>query len=351
MTLYIVVVDLRSDFWEHGKLYVALSRVKDPSKICILLPPIETEDDDVIKLVSDQEIVDLVCSIENQEIESCDDINEDESFLSQLNINEEVITNKNDNDTNESIENISTQIINLTCEEDSSEEYNHEDNFIACKTLDKKNDTIFMNNIDFDSFQVTKVTNSDLIDLSITDLEEINTSLFNYSEISENQFTQSITNYSNNYNICDYESLILEKNNKIFQDFDDLYDPITDIFNDNFQIPDIENNQWKMNTFICLKNYGRTCYLNSIIQVLSNSFLFKRTLMNSKIHNNFIESFKKIFYDLSFQRKKQNFIVETFDLIQALHLSSLFNFPIDAHEIMIMILNKLVDINCLDPAS
>ncbi|KAK8858225.1 hypothetical protein M9Y10_013326 [Tritrichomonas musculus] len=73
--------------------------------------------------------------------------------------------------------------------------------------------------------------------------------------------------------------------------------------------------------------------------------------MNSKIHNNIIVSFKKIFYDLSFQRKKQNFIVETFDLIQALHLSSLINFLIDAHVIMIMILNKLVDINCLDPVS
>lgn len=180
-------------------------------KFAFFYPPIETEDDDVIKPVSDQEIVDLVCSNENQEIDSCDDINEDESFLSQLNSNEEVITNKNDNDTNESIENISTQIINLTSEEDSSEEYNHEDNFIECKTLDKKNDTIFMNNNDFDSFQVTKVTNSDLIDLSINDIEEINTSLFNCSEISENQFTQSITNYSNNYKICDYESLILEK--------------------------------------------------------------------------------------------------------------------------------------------
>jgi ATP-dependent exoDNAse (exonuclease V) alpha subunit len=39
MTLDRAVVDLRRDFWEHGQLYVALSRITDPRNLCILLPP------------------------------------------------------------------------------------------------------------------------------------------------------------------------------------------------------------------------------------------------------------------------------------------------------------------------
>ena len=38
ITLNKVIIDLCSNFWEHGELNVALSRVKDPKNICILLP-------------------------------------------------------------------------------------------------------------------------------------------------------------------------------------------------------------------------------------------------------------------------------------------------------------------------
>jgi hypothetical protein len=38
MTLAITVIDLRTNFWEHGQLYVALSRVTDLGNLCFLLP-------------------------------------------------------------------------------------------------------------------------------------------------------------------------------------------------------------------------------------------------------------------------------------------------------------------------
>jgi hypothetical protein len=38
MTLDRAVIDLRTNFWEHGQLYVALSRVTQPVNLCFLLP-------------------------------------------------------------------------------------------------------------------------------------------------------------------------------------------------------------------------------------------------------------------------------------------------------------------------
>ena len=67
MTLNKVVIDIRSPFWEHGQLYVALSRIKDPKNICILLPDEAVDDDDIIRPYSEKEIVDLVLQIEDCE--------------------------------------------------------------------------------------------------------------------------------------------------------------------------------------------------------------------------------------------------------------------------------------------
>jgi hypothetical protein len=44
MTLERAVVDLRNDFWEHGRLYVAVSRITNPTNLCILLPPSAVKD-------------------------------------------------------------------------------------------------------------------------------------------------------------------------------------------------------------------------------------------------------------------------------------------------------------------
>jgi ATP-dependent exoDNAse (exonuclease V) alpha subunit len=38
MTLQRVVVDYQTKFWEHGQLYMALSRIRDPHDLCVLLP-------------------------------------------------------------------------------------------------------------------------------------------------------------------------------------------------------------------------------------------------------------------------------------------------------------------------
>jgi hypothetical protein len=38
MTLGRAVIDLMTNFWEHGQLYVAISRVTEPGNLCLLLP-------------------------------------------------------------------------------------------------------------------------------------------------------------------------------------------------------------------------------------------------------------------------------------------------------------------------
>jgi hypothetical protein len=64
MTLGRVVIDCRSRFWEPGRLYVAWSRVKDPSNICVLLPP--DLDDLTIRPFVDPAVVALLDSLESR---------------------------------------------------------------------------------------------------------------------------------------------------------------------------------------------------------------------------------------------------------------------------------------------
>jgi hypothetical protein len=65
MTLGRAVVDLRTHYWEHGQLYVALSRVRSPVDLCILLP--EDMTDFTIRPRMDPQVVAMIPSLNGAE--------------------------------------------------------------------------------------------------------------------------------------------------------------------------------------------------------------------------------------------------------------------------------------------
>jgi hypothetical protein len=109
MTLTKVVIDLRSGFWEHGQLYVALSRVRNPANMCILLPdssdeispidrwdvplhvPVNPEVVDIVSNIASNEVMDgqeipIICPIEESPIELsqvADDFNDQNPDVSE----------------------------------------------------------------------------------------------------------------------------------------------------------------------------------------------------------------------------------------------------------------------------
>jgi hypothetical protein len=58
MTLQRAVIDRRTKFWERGQLYVALSGVKSPGDLCILLP--DHMDDFAIRQAVDVDLVQIL---------------------------------------------------------------------------------------------------------------------------------------------------------------------------------------------------------------------------------------------------------------------------------------------------
>jgi hypothetical protein len=61
MTLQRAVIDCRTQFWKHDQPYVALSRVKSPADLCILLP--NDMDDFTIRPPVDPDVVQIVESM------------------------------------------------------------------------------------------------------------------------------------------------------------------------------------------------------------------------------------------------------------------------------------------------
>mgnify|MGYP002475721094 CR=1 FL=1 len=227
LTLNKVIVDMRSLFWEHGQLYVALSRIKNPQNLCILLPDQEREGDCLIKPISESAIVSLVNSIENKDV--------DLQFIQNWEIinNEPVLINDS--------------LINT----------------------DSNTNFIFHNEL-----------------------------IYNKEEDDEN-------NALNNLNICkEYH----------FDTKEYAY-----------------NMKNKIDFFFGLKNYGNTCSINTIIQILFYIYPFRQCIFKYKKGPNdfpntqIISALQNIFLQLSDKFHNNERFVDPLCIIEALDLNGKFN--------------------------
>ena len=146
MTLTKGVIDLRSDLWEHGQLYVAFSRFKDPRNICILLPELteDTKEDPaselIISPVAEESIVRLVQDIEEKCQKSC---NIEPYVTNSFEFKKNFITDSSENDDQDDFAFVTSPLKNMDkFITDSSENDNADESFNE-QTQVMKNDTSY----------------------------------------------------------------------------------------------------------------------------------------------------------------------------------------------------------------
>ena len=297
MTLDKVVIDLRTSFWEHGQLYVALSRVKKPENICILLPFNKTDDDDIIKPASDKSIVDFVLDIENIQNKEYLQKYDNENDIPDDNENEILIDNEN--------------LINI--------DDNKNENQIL---IDNENE----NQILIDN----KKENQNLIDNE-----------------KENQILIDIDNENEYEDLIDNEIQILINNENYIPDH---------YFNQTLGGAFSKIHNYDL-TYHGLKNYGSTCYFNSIVQILYHIKPFVEGLYSyvndykkeekQPLMVSLMNIFDKLMDRIEYNDVPRTFhynSVETIECLSCLDLGPGFNSSQDVDEILMNIFNKIKEV-------
>ncbi|EAY21003.1 hypothetical protein TVAG_172600 [Trichomonas vaginalis G3] len=131
LTLDRVVIDFRDKFFEHGMLYVALSRIRDPKNLCILLPEkredSEIDDIDSIIPIADPEIIELIKKIEQHTKEMMENLS-NQNFLSD---EENIPNDEYGSDAGNSNQNFLSDEENIPNDEYGSDAGNSNQNFLS----------------------------------------------------------------------------------------------------------------------------------------------------------------------------------------------------------------------------
>ena len=261
-TLDRVVLDLRGNFWEHGQMYVGLSRVRDPRNLLILLPESKSilPDNTPISNYSDQEVVDIVENINNPVIL--------QSFLS-------------DSDTSEYDENDIGQGIDINAlfnESNESSDFEEED---ECNEEIAKNV-----NVDFEAEEESneEIANDEYIIFEEEEEEESN------EEIAKNE-----------YNIFEEEEEEEEEITSVKYSVENLDSERQSLLDEEINLSkNCCSPKWlSMPKDIfkkCITLYSNNnnfCYINSSLQVLINIWEFSQAIQNSESDNIYIQALKQ----------------------------------------------------------
>ena len=240
-TLEKVVLDLRGNFWEHGQMYVGLSRVRDPKNLLILLPESKSVLSELtpISSYSDQEVVDIVENIDNPILVQSFLSDSDTSEIDDNDIAQGMGIDSLFNDDNErSNEEIAQNKYNEFDEEEEQEE-----RFEVIE--DGSNEEIAQNK--YNEFDEEEEINEIIYSNENLDLERI--------PLSDNEKQLSKKVFSPNW---------LFKPQDIFAKCITLY-----------------------------SNSNNFCYINSSLQVLINIYEFRQAILNSDSDDIYISSLKQ----------------------------------------------------------